>query len=263
MSRHRFFVTEPLGERNASFSLPLSPADLHHAVRVLRLQPGELVVLVEPGVRSHLVRLDAVGPDSLMGRTVDAVLQQAEPHITLVQGLVKGDGMDEIVRHAVELGAERIVPLVTERTVVRLDAAKVDARVSRWQRIAESAARQSQRSRIPVVERPLSVEAFAATLSEAGACGTDRCIVLWEDSLGESLSSVLERLLSDGGRRNRRAADANVALVIGPEGGLTAAEVPRLSAAGAQVASLGAAVLRAETAALAAMTLAADALGAL
>jgi len=145
------------------------------------------------------------------------------------------------------------VPLLTERTIVRLEVEKVAARTNRWQRIAEGAARQSQRARLPKVDWPVTVGELAALLDEF-----DVSVVLWEESAAESLAGVLEAAGVTSAR-----PDLNVALVIGPEGGLTPGEVSVLSSGGARVASLGSAILRAETAALTALALTANALGAL
>lgn len=253
MSRHRFFVRSALPDVEGAVRIPLSPKDMHHAVHVLRLEPGERIVVVEPGGRSRIVHLETVAADQLTGWILEDVTAHAEPRITLVQGITKGSGMDEIVRHAVELGAERIVPLLTERTVVRLKAERAEVRTSRWRRIAEGAARQSQRARLPRVDSPVTIGELAALLDEF-----DVSVVLWEESAAESLAEVLEAAGVTSAR-----PDLSVALVIGPEGGLTPGEVSVLSSVGARVASLGSAILRAETAALAALALTANALGAL
>ncbi len=190
---------------------------------------------------------------AVSGRVLGRLSSVAEPHITLVQGIAKGAAMDEIVQHAVELGVERIIPLMTERTVVRLEASKESARVSRWQRIAQSAARQSQRSRVPDVEPPATIAALPERLAAA-----DICIVLWEEPGADSLPAVLASVDA-----SVSGAESRVALVVGPEGGLTAEEVAAMQATGALVASLGPSILRAQTAALAAVTLASYALGGL
>jgi 16S rRNA (uracil1498-N3)-methyltransferase len=253
MSHPRFFATTALPDAQGAIALPLSVEDLHHAVRVLRLQPGERIVLVEPGGGSWVFELERVSSEGLTGSMLNAVERPHEPRITLVQGILKGSGMDEVVRHAVELGAEHIVPLVAERTVVRLAQDKADARTRRWQRIAEGAARQSQRTRVPTVLLPVDIAGLQKMIS-----GLDTVVVLWEESTGDHLSQVLGMLGVDA-----EHPDIRVGLIVGPEGGLGCGEVEALVAAGAHVVSLGTAILRAQTATLAALTLVVDALGAL
>ncbi len=254
MSRHRFFVSTELSHADGVVAVPLSEADAHHAVDVLRIRPGEEIVVVEPGGRARTVQVTAVEtPQSLRGRIVGDAPAVPEPRITLVQGIMKGPAMDETVQHAVELGAERIVPLLTQRTVVRLDAGKAAARAARWRKIAEGAARQSQRSRLPEVDVPITIAEVLPQLADY-----DLAVVLWEEADAVSLSQALAAAGITPARSGSR-----IALVVGPEGGLSADEVTELASAGAVVASLGPAVLRAGTAALVAMTLASLALGTL
>ncbi len=246
---HRFFLAEQLaGEPDEQ--LPLSAQDAHHAVRVLRLSAGERIELVEPGgalLAAEVVSADDAGVVATVLGPVDdtgAVL----PRVTLFQGVAKGDKMDDIVRQAVEVGAEAVVPVMTSRTIVRLDSQKRAARGERWQRIAKSAAEQAKRASVPQVGEP---KAFAEAVSLLG--GYDRVVVLWEESRGSGLSECLGDL--------RGRADVRVALVVGPEGGLSAQEVDALRKGGALVASLGPTVMRTETAAVVSLALAIAALG--
>jgi 16S rRNA (uracil1498-N3)-methyltransferase len=260
MSYQRFFLHEPLAPGAEGLArLPFSAADMHHALDVLRIVPGERIVVVEPRGTAWLVLISEVEGRSLIGRAVRTLAEPAtSPDLTLIQGIAKGPTMDAIVQHAVELGAVRITPVFTERTIVRLDAEKSESRTARWRRIAAGAARQSQQVRIPTVDTPQSLGDVSSTLSDF-----DAVLVLWEESDGQGVVDAIgathltARSDSDGGA----AEGPRVALVIGPEGGLTQAEVGALVGAGAVVCSLGHNILRAETASLAAMTLAAFALG--
>jgi 16S rRNA (uracil1498-N3)-methyltransferase len=246
---HRFFLTAPLPAETGQ-RLPLSPADVHHAVRVLRVSVGEQLELVDP---SGCVTLADVMSADEAGVVASAIApvelsDQALPRVTLFQGVAKGDKMDGIVRQAVEVGAEAVVTVVTSRTIVRLDADKRAARGERWQRIAKSAAEQAKRSSVPTVSPPVS---FAEALKLLASY--DRVVVLWEDSRGIGLAEALA---------DRRAQPgAHIALVVGPEGGLSAEEVDALVKLGACVASLGPTVLRTETAAVVSVALAIGALG--
>jgi len=253
MSRHRFFVPSGLVWEDGTVIVPLSDSDRHHAVHVLRVQPGEEIVVVEPSGSSLIVLVDSVRSDTVKGRFVAELPAVFEPRVTLMQGITKGSTMDGIVQHAVELGVERIVPLLTARTIVRFEAPKAIERVQRWQRIAEGAAGQSQRSRIPSVWAPERLRDAAASLGSF-----ELAVVLWEESGADGLARVLA-----GEGVSPDDPEMRIALIVGPEGGLTSEEVRGLVTAGAHIASLGGAILRAETAALAALTLTVDALGGL
>lgn len=246
---HRFFLADGLPVE-PSERLPLSAVDVHHAVRVLRVHPGEQVEVVEPGGAAWLVEIVSAEDDGVSARLVGPAHDTGEflPRVTLFQGVAKGDKMDSIVRQAVEVGAEKIVPLLTGRSVVRLDSEKRAAKGERWRRIARSAAEQAKRASVPSVFDALDLRDALSLLEEY-----DLVVVLWEEqrtrSLSESLSGVCGR------------EGASVALVVGPEGGLSAEEVEGLVAHGAVTASLGPTVLRTETAAVVSVALALAALG--
>lgn len=245
MALHRFFAEEPLspGAEHAEdgFVLPLSARDIHHLRDVLRLDSGDEVILVAGG-RALQVKLLAVEERAIGRVTGDAAVAQL-PRVTLVQGLAKGEKMDDIVRQTTELGVFRIVPFVAERSVVKLAPAKAEARTQRWRRVAAEAAKQSQRVDMPHVMPLAASEDLPALLGDATV------LVCWEDApeapgIGEAL------------RIEAPDAEAEVAVVVGPEGGLTAREVALLEAAGARTVSLGGTVLRTETAGVVATALA-------
>lgn len=234
-------------------ALPLSSEDAHHAVSVLRIGAGEAIEVVDEDGAVWNAEVVEVAPGSVSARGFSRLEAPARgADVVLVQGVAKGEKMDDIVRHAVEIGASEVVPFVAERSIVRLDAAKRVARGERWRRIAQSAAKQAHAARVPRVHDPAGVaEAVAAV------AGCDRVVVLWEDA-GDGAPGVAEALAG------LRAADgARVAVVVGPEGGLSEAEVAAFADAGAVKATLGANVLRTQTAALVALALAVHELGGL
>jgi 16S rRNA (uracil1498-N3)-methyltransferase len=246
---HRFFLTGPLPAEPGQ-PLPLTASDVHHAVRVLRIRAGEHVEVVEAGGGVLELEVVSAGDTGVVATSLGQVASAGDylPSVTLFQGVAKGDKMDAIVRQAVEVGAEEIVGVMTSRSVVRLDGAKRASRGERWRRIAKSAAEQAKRSAVPRVPDPL---AFADALELFA--GYDRTVVLWEEHRGAGIAEALAGL--------RGTDAARVALMVGPEGGLSAEEVQALVARGGVVASLGPTVLRTETAAVVALALAVAALG--
>ncbi len=243
MTLHRFFATGPAP---TSGRLPLAPSDVHHIRDVLRLTAGDEVLLAHAGVVTR-VRLTGVG-DDVSGMAEEVLASRSLPSVTLVQGIPKGDKMDTIVRQVTELGVSRVVPFAAERSVVKLDAAKAAARTERWRRIAAEAAKQSQRASVPAVEPPATL---AETLSLLDGLGIVLC---WEEATdAPGMAAAVAALPGCEG----------VAVVVGPEGGLTSAEAEAFLAAGAVSASLGDTVLRTETAGVVAPALVLYELGAL
>ena len=219
-------------ERLADGRVTFDREESHHLARVLRLRAGDTVVASSGDGRDHTIRLESLG-ETATGTVIATVPRAAESplDVTLVQGVPKGDRMEAIVRMTTELGVARIVPALTERTVVRLDAARWRERARRWQRVAKEATKQCGRAVVPEVELPRPL----------GDCLGDNddtlSVCVWEGATAP-LGPLLERTA-----RARR-----VRIVVGPEGGLSTSEVDAARTRGYEVASLGPRVLRTETA---------------
>lgn len=174
---------------------------------------------------------------------LEKLAESHEPavHLILAQGLAKGEKMEFIIQKAVEMGAYSVVPVAMEHSVVRLDGAKAAKKVERWQKIAESAAKQSKRDIIPEVQ---PVQTMAQMLA-ANDCA--RKIIAYECEDKKSLKAALKEAQAKG-------ALTDLLLIIGPEGGISEAELDAARAAGAVPVSLGRRILRAETAGLVAIS---------
>lgn len=218
--------------------------DVHHIRRVLRLKAGDLISVADGQGRVSRVRIEELGPETLEGSVVEEARPPFEsgPSITLAQGLPKGRKMELILQKSVELGVERIVPLATARTVVRLEGRRAAERLERWRRIAREAAKQCRRSFLPEVSDPMSFDTF---LEELGAPLQDQArLLLWEEA-SHPLKEVLASL----------EAPASIVCIVGPEGGIDADEAARAADSGFSLASLGPRILRTETAPLALLTI--------
>lgn len=207
--------------------------ETHHLARVLRLRPGDVLRAVDGSGDELTVRLTRVEARRAEGELLDRQTRPSESplRLTLAQGLPKGDKMEAIIRMATELGVSGIVPVLTERSVVRMGAAGAAGRLARWQRVAREAAKQCGRAVLPEVS---AVRPLAGWLGERDGGGLLLC--LWEDA-GAPLAEQLPA-----------GTVTQATVVVGPEGGLSASEVASLVAAGAIVAGLGPRVLRTETA---------------
>lgn len=249
MTLHRFFVAcHPEGGNGP---LSLSEADIHHVLDVLRLNVGDRIACVDAhgvAVEVEITRADGGGVE---GRVVDTVDTVPVPRVWLVQGIAKGEKMDAVVRQATEIGVERIIPLSSSRCVVRLDGTKAEVKRERWQRVAREASKQSQRTSVPEVASVSSIANLAADLGAVALV-----LVAWEQAEGSP--SVRQAIVDSD-----ITGDDIVAVVVGPEGGLSADEVAALVASGARTVWLGPTTLRTGTAGVVAAVLAISARGGL
>lgn len=234
---HRFFVPQLYNEE-----MTISGVDARHISKVLRMQPGaQLQVVSDDGV-SALAEIVAIDSEQVTVRCLEKLAESHEPKVrlTLAQGLAKGEKMDFIIQKAVEMGAYSIAPVAMEHSVVRLDGTKADKKVERWQKIAESAAKQSKRDIIPQVQPVQSM----AKMLENNDCSTKIIAYECEDRL--SLKTALHQAEEKG--------ITDLLLIIGPEGGISEQELEMAKNAGAMAVSLGRRILRAETAGLVAIS---------
>ncbi|SCW61205.1 16S rRNA (uracil1498-N3)-methyltransferase [Ruminococcaceae bacterium YRB3002] len=208
-----------------------SEEDCHYILQVLRMRPGEEMDIVDAGGSVYHARLKSADRRSCILNTYAKQEESHEPqtHITLYQSVSKGERMDLTIQKAVELGVSKIVPVISERCVVKLDGKQ--GKSDRWQKIALEAARQSGRDIVPVVTEP---EEFSVVVRNPGE--TLR-IIPWEEAEGLTLKGVV------GGRRS-----SNIGIFIGPEGGYSAAEIDIARSCDITPVTLGPRILRTETA---------------
>jgi len=229
----RCHVETPLA-LGQTLSLPEEAAN--HLVRVMRLREGDGCVLFNGDGHDYRATLVVVGKRDAQGR-IDAALAAANDsplHITLLQGIARGEKMDLILQKATELGVNAIVPVNAERTEVKLDAARAEKRLAHWNSVVVSACGQSGRARVPSVAAPQS-------LLDAARQVPAEALKLTLDPLGEHRLSTLQ------------PAPGGVVIAIGPEGGWSPRDRQALAEAGFQGLQLGPRILRTETAGLAAI----------
>ncbi len=233
---HRFYADERGMTGDTAF---LCEEDARHATRVLRMKPGEDCELFCGGKRYLGEIASIVEGDVLVRITGELPSTEAKLRITLYQGLPKADKMELIVQKSVELGACAVVPVAMSRCVVQLDAKDGRKKQERWQKIAREACKQSGRCDMMQVAEPLSFKQLLARLPEHEAA-----IVPWEDARGYSL----------GRFHVEYPHITDLAIVIGPEGGMSEEEIARMKDANCRSVTLGPRILRTETAGLCAMS---------
>jgi len=233
----RLYLNTPL----RAAEVTLSSHQTHYLGRVLRLKPGDSVVIFNGAGDEWHATVDKLNRDHAILRLVAELepLPESPLRVALVQSLVKNDAMDMIVQKATELGIHSLMPVSTEFSVVKLDKDRVTRRLEHWKKIAASACEQSGRHRPPVIHEP---QELALGLNQIPA---------------EHLKLVLQPPGTQQPPAARLPVErpAGVAVLIGPEGGLSERDIQDANRAGFARITLGARILRAETAALAACTL--------
>ncbi len=235
---HRFYLPP---QRCAGNTLQLEEREAHHALHVLRLKPGESATVLDGAGREFLCEVRGVARDSL-SLTVNETKISPSPAcaITLLVGVPKGKIIESIIQKSVELGAHRIVPLLTERVVAQLDHDDAQSKRDKWQQVAIEAIKQCGAAWLPVVETPVTPARFIARkevfdLSLIGSLQTER---------------RHPREYLDEFQTKHSHLPRNVGVWIGPEGDFTPQEVEAIQAAEALPITLGNLTLRVETAAI-------------
>lgn len=220
----------------------LTQEDAKHASQVMRMQAGEQIYAVDAQGRRFLAELQNV-TKTQCSAILKEMLPDNEPEvrITLYQGLPKADKMDLIVQKLTELGAAKVVPVKMERCVVKLDEKDGPKRCERLNKIAREAAKQCKRGVAPEIAAPQTWKQLTADMAKH-----DLLMVPWEDASGYGMKAAHADFPN--------AKD--IGIVIGPEGGMSAAEIEAIEAVGAKQITLGPRILRTETAAVASCTMA-------
>ncbi len=239
----RVYVPGPMG---LDVALPLPAQAATHVTKVLRLRVGAALTLFDGRGGEWRSCIERVAGGTVTVRPVahQPVERESPLRVTLLQALARGEKMDWVLQKATELGVARVVPVATERSVVQLDGERAERRLEHWQAVVASACEQCGRNRLPEVLAPCSFEAACAPPATPAA----GLRLVLAPGAGAALAAVASPVCPDG-----TAGAREVALLIGPEGGLTDAELHSAAQAGFVAVSLGPRVLRTETAAIAAL----------
>ena len=223
-------------------SFIIEGSDYNHVKNVLRMRIGEKFLVSCNGV-NNLCRLKCYTETSVVAEIVEKNYMDTSLPITihLFQGLPKSDKMELIIQKAVELGVSEITPVEMSRCIVKLDSKKESSKITRWQTIAESAAKQSKCSSIAKVNPVIS---FNTAIKHAK--DLDLLIVPYESQNG--MQSTLDAL-------SKIQENMKVGILIGPEGGFSPEEIAKAKDNGASIVSLGKRILRTETAAITAVSM--------
>jgi 16S rRNA (uracil1498-N3)-methyltransferase len=216
----------------------LTGPGFHHLIRVLRAMPGETIELFNGAGHAFTATVHSVADSWADLEVGDARPQPLPRPLHVIQGLPKADKLELVLQKGTELGVTAFWPAATQRAVVKLQP-PFNVKLQRWQRIVDEAARQCGRSDVPQVHAPCALTEALQALPQGS-----KPLILDEAERSRTLAQAFAMV----------PPDAGVAVVVGPEGGLTRQEVEACCAAGAVAVTLGSSVLRTETAALAAAT---------
>ncbi|MEG6575494.1 MAG: 16S rRNA (uracil(1498)-N(3))-methyltransferase [Caldibacillus debilis] len=222
-------------------SLRMEGDDFHHMANVMRMKPGERIVLVFADGREGVYEISEIN----RGYAEVAFVQWIEKNrelpvrVTIASAMLKGDRWEWLIQKGTELGAGSFIPVVTERTVVKLEEKKIPQKIRRWEKIAKEAAEQSERNRIPAVEKPRSFHALVE-MSRA----FDHRLAAYEEEGRKGESENLLKLF-----RSVKPSDSLLVLT-GPEGGFSKREIETLTEQNFFICGIGPRILRAETAPL-------------
>lgn len=232
----RFFISS---ESVADGSFTLYPDDIKHIINVLRMKEGEVLTLCDSKGFDYKCKIKDISKNSISLELISKDKSVSEPDvkITLYQGIPKQDKMELIIQKAVELGIYRIVPVDTERAIVSLKG-KEDKKISRWQKIAESASKQSGRGIIPEIA---PVMTFTEAVTEASREGL--AFIPYELEEEKMLSTIIKGF-----------SEETMSYFIGPEGGFSEKEIALAKDHKIIPVSLGKRILRTETAGLAVLS---------
>lgn len=229
----KFFVKSEQIEENI---IKIIGTDVNHIINVLRLKKDdEIQICNEDTSENYIAKITQYDKEKVICDIEKKLITTVETNvdITVYQGLPKADKMELIIQKTTEIGVKKIVPVAMERSIVKLNEKDKNKKVERWQKIAEVAAKQSKRDIIPKITNIVKIAELYEKIKEY-----DLFIVAYEDEKQLSLKQIL--------KQNNKVK--NIAVLIGPEGGIAFQEIEQLKQNGAIIVTLGDRILRTETA---------------
>jgi len=232
----RYFIETPFNEVKEAV---ISGDSARHMIKVMRMQPGDQVIVVAEGV-AHISEIVSTEQDVVVKQTGETVTSPEMPiQVTIACGLPKGDKLELIAQKGTELGMFALLPYAAERSIVKWDEKKAKKNIERLQKIALEAAEQSHRTHVPTIENPVSFKQLVALVEKYDAV----FIADEEDAKLATRTRFADKLQAFAANEGK-----SILCIFGPEGGISRKESEALIDAGAQTMSLGPRILRAETA---------------
>ena len=236
----RFFVKK---EQVKKTTIEILGEDIKHIKNVLRKQIGEDIEICDKDTKkSYICEIEKIEEKSILTKIIEELQSNDNKiEVDIYQGLPKADKMELIIQKSVELGANEIIPVEMKRCVVKIATKDEMKKITRWQKIAESAAKQIGRDTIPEIKNIVNVEKIAQLINKY-----DSVLVAYENEKENTIKQELLKLK----QYKKTEQKIKIGVVIGPEGGLEEKDVELLKQKGAKIVTLGNRILRTETVAL-------------
>lgn len=231
----KFFVEENQIEND---KINIIGEDVKHISSVLRMQKGEQILIgSKETLETYLTEIEQIEKEKVVAKIIEKLDTQTESNveIDLYQGLPKADKMELIIQKTTEIGISKVTPVDMVRCIVKLDEKDAKKKIERWQKVAEGAAKQSKRSKIPEIKNKIKIKDLENIISQY-----DAFIVAYEEENEITLKQELKKL--------REQEKYKIGILVGPEGGITKEEIEKLTSYNAKVVTLGKRILRTETA---------------
>ncbi|RLL48037.1 16S rRNA (uracil(1498)-N(3))-methyltransferase [Oceanobacillus piezotolerans] len=234
----RYFVSSSNWNGN---EVTIQGEDVHHIVKVMRNKPGDNIICNDELGKSAICEIKQMEVSSIIAEVLEWLDEDVEMpiHVTIAQGLPKGDKLDLILQKGTELGASAFIPFQSDRSVVVWDNKKIVKKMTRFSKIVKEASEQSHRTRIPTLHEPMNLDGII----KEGLLYDRKIFAYEEEAKGEhyhSFASILKDLVKG----------QKLLIVIGPEGGFSETEAQQLKSNGFETVRLGPRILRTETAPL-------------
>ena len=231
----KFFIEESQIEND---KINITGEDVKHISSVLRMQKGEQILIgSKETLETYLTEIKQIEKEKVVAKIIEKLDTQTESNveIDLYQGLPKADKMELIIQKTTEIGISKVIPVDMVRCIVKLDEKDAKKKIERWQKVAEGAAKQSKRSKIPEIKNKIKIKDLENIISQY-----DAFIVAYEEENEITLKQELKKL--------KEQEKYKIGILVGPEGGITKEEIEKLTSYNAKVVTLGKRILRTETA---------------
>lgn len=231
----KFFVEENQIEND---KINIIGEDVKHISSVLRMQKGEQILIgSKETLETYLTEIEQIEKEKVVAKIIEKLDTQTESNveIDLYQGLPKADKMELIIQKTTEIGISKVTPVDMVRCIVKLDEKDTKKKIERWKKVAEGAAKQSKRSKIPEIKNKIKIKDLEDIIGQY-----DAFIVAYEEENEVTLKQELKKL--------KEQEKYKIGILVGPEGGITKEEIEKLTSYNAKVVTLGKRILRTETA---------------
>lgn len=234
----RYFIAK---EQFHPASVQITGDDVHHLLKVMRAKLGDKVICSDGLSREAIVKIIEVHKEVITASIIEELAMDHEPsaEVWIAQSLPKLDKLETVIQKCTEIGASRVIPFSSERTVVQYDEKKQAKRHERWSKIAKEAAEQAHRNRVPMIDTPMSWKQLLKLVPDV-----QLALICYEKDTHNTFKTILEQ----------NSPLKKILIIVGPEGGFTTQEIEQAEAAGCHTIGLGKRILRTETAAMVALT---------